>query len=147
MADVRLLYDKDYISSFHLQGRDWTVEIVRVKGGELNNGKSKTKKPIVYFKGTDKGLALNITNAKTIAQLYGGFDTDLWIGKKITLYPTTTSFGSQTVDCIRIRPKKPAGAAQTIDTTVQPPAGDPRAGEGLDVPLTADDIGGFGGDR
>ena len=98
MPDVRLLYDKDYISHYHLNGKDVTVEIVKVKGGELSNGKSKNKKPILYFKGTDKGLACNITNAKVIAQLYGGFNSDLWIGKKITLYPTTTTFGGMTVD-------------------------------------------------
>ena len=48
-------------------------------------------------------------NARVIAGLYGGFDSESWLGKKITLYPTTTTFGSQTVDCIRIRPLIPKG--------------------------------------
>ncbi len=108
--DVRKLYDKAYIYSYDLEGKDVTVTIERVTGGTLvGTGGKSNKKPVVYFKGSEKGLALNITNARVIAGLYGGFDSESWLGKKVTLYPTTTTFGSQTVDCIRIRPLIPKG--------------------------------------
>lgn len=120
--DIRKLYDKDYIYSYDLEGRDVTVTIERVKGGTLvGTGGTKNKKPVVYFKGTEKGLALNITNARVIAGLYGGFESDQWIGKRITLYPTTTTFGSQTVDCIRIRNTVPKAKGEAIRSDAPAP--------------------------
>ncbi len=111
MPDVRSMYDKEFLYSFDLQGRDVTVEIERVKGGEVTGtGGKKSKKPVLYFKGKEKGLALCITNVRVIASIYGSFDSEVWLGKRITLYPTTTTFGKDTVDCIRIRPTKPVGA-------------------------------------
>ncbi len=105
---MRTLYDKEYLYAFDLQGKDVTVVIESVKGGTLvGTGGKSNKKPVIRFKGKEKALALNITNARVIAALYGGFDAELWIGKAVTLYPTTTTFGSQTVECIRIRNVKP----------------------------------------
>lgn len=109
MPDVRALFDKAYLYAYDLQGRDVTVKIVKVSGGTLvGQGGKSNKKPILFFEGKEKGLAINITNARTIASMYGSFDSDKWIGKWVTLYPTTTTFGSQTVDCIRIRPEIPS---------------------------------------
>lgn len=108
MTDVRKMYDKEFLYAYDLEGRDITVKIERVVAGKLTGtGGKSTKKPVLYFKGTSKGLGLNITNARVIAALYGGFDSELWIGKRITLYPTQTQFGAQTMDCIRIRNKIP----------------------------------------
>ena len=113
-VDVRTMFDKDFLYSFDLQGRDVTVIIDRVKAGTLTGvGGKKNKKPIVYFRGKEKGLGLNITNARTIAGMYGGFDVEKWIGKAITLYPTSTTFGDKTVDCIRIRPEIPRAGKAT----------------------------------
>ena len=112
-GDVRSALDKQFLFSYDLQGKDVTVIIDRVVQGELVGQQGrKTKKPLVYFKGKSKPLALNITNIKTIASLYGSFRVEDWIGKSITLYPTTTNFGSETKDCIRIRVRKPGAAAQ-----------------------------------
>lgn len=108
MPDVRSMYDKEFLYSFDLQGRDVTVKIVRVVSGKLTGqGGKSNKKPVLYFEGKEKGLGLNITNARIIAGMYGSFDSSAWIGKSITLYPTTTTFGKDTVDCIRIRPTIP----------------------------------------
>jgi hypothetical protein len=122
MADVRKMFDKAYIYAYDLEGKDVTVTIERVTGGTLvGTGGKSNKKPVLYFKGTTKGLALNITGARVIAGLYGGFDSDKWIGKRITLYPTTTTFGSQTVDCIRIRNVVPKGKGEPIRDDVPAP--------------------------
>lgn len=113
MPDVRLLFDKEYLYAFDLQARDVTVTIKKVIGGTLvGQGGKKNKKPVLFFEGKEKGLALNITNARSIKDIYGSFKSEDWIGKRITLYPTTTTFGSQTVDCIRIRPTKPGAKVQ-----------------------------------
>jgi len=108
MADYRLLYDSDYLYAFHLQGKDVTVKIARVTGGELvGEGGRKSRKPLVFFEGKEKPLALNKTNGKCIAAMYGS-DTKEWVGKYVTLYPTTTNFGGESRDCVRIRPGVPS---------------------------------------
>ena len=113
MPDYRSMFDRDYIGAWDLNGKDVTVTIAKVERGELTSrGNKKDHKPVLYFVGKEKALALNKTNAKTVAKLYGN-DTSNWIGKAIVIYPTTTEFGKETVDCIRIRPTRPAAGAKT----------------------------------
>lgn len=121
--------DREYLFAFDLQGRDVTLTIERVTAGELTAlGGRKSKKPLCHFReGKEKKpLALNSTNCKAIAALYGN-DCDAWIGKRITLYPTQTQMAGETVDCIRVRPSVPAQKADK-----QPAPADP-AEEGSDA--------------
>lgn len=122
--DVRSMYDKEFLYAFDLQGRDQTVVIAKVAQGKIvGTGGKSSKKPVLYFRGKEKGLGLCITNARTIAAIYGGFEVSKWIGKAITLFPTTTQFGPNTVDCIRIRPTKPGKDAPVDDAPdAVPPA-------------------------
>lgn len=108
MPDYRKMYDdKEHFYAFDLEGHERTLEIASVSRGELTGEKNrKTNKPMVSFVGEQKKLALNKTNGKAIAALYGK-DTDDWAGKLIAIYPTTTEFGGETVDCIRVRPQRP----------------------------------------
>lgn len=131
MADVRSMFDKEYLYAFDLDGRDVTVEIASVSKGEVTGtGGKKAKKPVVRFKGKEKALALNITNVRTIGGIYG-FKAADWIGKKVTLFPTTTNFGGTTVDCIRVRPNKP-GAKAPVSTDPPPPADETVTEPGAD---------------
>ena len=101
------MFDRNYIGHFDLQGREITVSISKVVGGELTaQGGRKSKKPIIYFEGKEKGMICNKTNSKTIASMYGNY-VEEWVGKKITLYVSTTRNpdGTGDVECIRIRPK------------------------------------------
>jgi len=103
-----MMDEKEYLFAFDLQGREVTVTIEKISGGEVIGDKGKkSKKPVAKFEGKEKKLILNVTNCKTIAQLYGN-DTAAWAGKKIMLYATTTQNGGETVECIRVRPKEPA---------------------------------------
>lgn len=124
MPDVRTMFDKQYLYAYDLQGRDVTVTIAKVVGGTLvGTGGKSNKKPIIFFNGTTKGLALNITNAKTIASMYGNsFKSEDWIGKRVTLYPARTSFGGTEMDCIRIRPTIPKTNAKDTPPAEPPPA-------------------------
>lgn len=107
MPHWKSLTDRQFLYAFDLGGKDATVKIARVEAGELTAvGGRKSKKPIVYFDGKDKGLVLNSTNAKTIAALYTNY-TEKWIGRSVTLYPSTTEMAGETVECIRIRPGVP----------------------------------------
>ncbi len=111
MTDYRSMFDRDYLGAWDLP-HDVTVTISKVEAKKLRNGSSKANtKPVLYFQGKEKGMACNKTNGKTIAAMYGN-DVEKWVGKRITLYATTTTFGSDTVECIRIRPRVPTGNAE-----------------------------------
>lgn len=128
MTDYRAMYDSLYIYAFDLKGRDVTVTIKEVKAAKLRNANQpETKKPVIWFVEShdNRGLVLCKTNARTIATLYGN-ETDAWVGKRITLYPTRVdAFGRET-DAIRIRPSIPpegkkAGSVGTIEPQVDEP--------------------------
>jgi hypothetical protein len=135
MTDYRSLYDKDFIGAWDLKDdKDVTVTITKVIGGNLTGqGGRKTKKPVIYMRGTEKGFAVNATNGKTIAAMYGKHVED-WVGKRITLYKSTTrdpSGGDQEVECIRVRPRVPAAATPSpaSATTAQAPAEEASIGD------------------
>ena len=110
MPHYKSFFDRDYIYAFDLNGKEHTVTIDRVTAGELTSvGGRKTKKPLLYFKGRNKPLALNSTNAKIIAKMYGT-DVNGWTEKGIIIYPTITQMAGEDVDCIRVRPYLPNGA-------------------------------------
>lgn len=142
MTDYRSLYDKEYIGAWDIADKDVTVTILKVIGGSLTAvGGRKSKKPVIYMKGTEKGFAVNATNGKTIATMYGPMIED-WVGKRITLFKSTTRSpsGDGEVECIRVRPKVPPGrpANPTEQVTQQPPLGDAADDAPTDESLLAD---------
>lgn len=112
--DIRAMYDSELLGAWDLEGRDQIVTIERVEAGELTaSGNKKSRKPVMYFRGKKKGVVVNKTNLKTIANIVGSFRAKDWIGKRITIYPTKTMFGGEEKDCIRVRPSAPGrGAAE-----------------------------------
>lgn len=114
-TDYRSMFDKDFLGAWDFPEGDRTFTIKKCQRGELvGQGGRKTKKPVLYFEETDKGMALNATNGKTIAALYGVM-VEEWRGKKIALYKSRTTMGSEEVDCIRIRPQAPRGNGAVED--------------------------------
>lgn len=63
-------------------------------------------KPVLYFRGQTKGLALNKTNSKAIAEVYGD-EMDDWNGQELILFPVVTDFQGKPVDAIRVRAPQP----------------------------------------
>jgi hypothetical protein len=113
--DYRTMFDSEYLGAWDLP-RDATVTIATVKAGQLVGEKGRTaKKPIITFVGKVKGFAANKTNCRTIAAMYGT-DTRQWVGKRITLYATTTEFGGKSVECIRVRPGVPPDAKRPTNS-------------------------------
>ena len=105
MSNYLSLFPSKWLAAADLEGDDRIVKIKGITAAE-EVGQQKDKRPIVYFQGVEKGMVLNKTNAKRIAKLYGN-DTDKWIGKSITLYPSECDFGDETVPCLRVRPEAP----------------------------------------
>lgn len=101
-------FPSKYISAADLQGREVSVKIARVTVEQLGrNNDPKDNKPVVYFEGKQKGLALNKTNANTIKDMYGK-ETDGWIGKPLTLVCAWTDFQGKQTEAVRVRPTRAA---------------------------------------
>lgn len=102
------LVNNDYIGAYALDGQDLTLTIGKV-AKEIVTGSSGRKEEctVIHWREDQLPMICNRTNAKTISKLYGPYVED-WAGNCITLFPTTTRFGGETVECLRIRPQKPA---------------------------------------
>lgn len=120
VTDYRAYFDSKVLRVWHLTGAEKTFTIENVKLLTTEMSGEKKKQPLVYFKGIKLPLALNKTNAATIAQLYGNAPRD-WLGKRVTLYPTTTQFGRNTVDCVRVKPEKPAAKSRSAKQESEAP--------------------------
>ena len=122
MLHYKTFFDPgEFIEAADLAGRDVVVQIESVTAGKVGRGKQESRKPIVAMVGKVKKLAVNKTNGRVIAVLYGP-DVSVWKGKFITLYGTTTSFGGETVECIRIRPTVPDAKDQAKSKSAAPEA-------------------------
>jgi len=115
VTHYRSMFDTDYVGVWDLDGRDRIATITKVVAGTVGgqNGRDKERKPIVTLAEFDAPMICNVTNARAIAGMYGN-DVRKWKGKRITLYPTTTRFGSDEVECIRVRPKVPRGEPEHV---------------------------------
>ncbi len=101
-------FPSKFIKEADLQGQPRVLTMARVTVEAMDQTGGDTK-PVVYFQGAKKGLALNITNKNVIVLLYGT-ETDNWIGKQIELYPSQTDFRGEVVACIRCRIPGAVGA-------------------------------------
>lgn len=94
-------FPSNYLKASDLGTSQPIVTIERVEIEPV--GRDREMKPVIYFKGKEKGFVLNKTNSNTIAALTGSRDTDDWSGCQIRVYATTTEFGGETVECIRVK--------------------------------------------
>jgi hypothetical protein len=113
------MVEKDYLGAWDLvvgkdgAPKDYTLTIAAVKSVALKSREAPKgkRKVVISFLEARKAMVGNTTNCETIESLYGP-DTDAWVGKLITLYQTDVrSPKGGTIRGIRVRPKKPTGAA------------------------------------
>jgi hypothetical protein len=90
-----------FLKAHELYGKRPTVTIDRVVFEPV--GRAREMKAVVYFRGKDKGLILNRTNAKSVVALAGSPLTEDWPGIALTLYATSATFGEEAYDVIRIQ--------------------------------------------
>lgn len=136
MAHWRSMIDRDYLGAWDLVGPDgqpkhFTLVIKKVESKLLKTRETPKgkRKVTIWFERATKGMVGNSVNCLTIEGMYGP-DTDAWVGKAVTLYPTTTEmsvkqpdgkFKRQQVPCIRVKPMKPTAAAEAVpDREVDP---------------------------
>ena len=116
MPHWKSFFDKEYIGCWDLE-RDVTVEITAVTKAKLEGTPivKANSRPVLSFKGTDKKLIVNSTIGSCIQGMYGPQIQD-WIGKRVTLYPTTCAAkGGAQVECVRVRPMVPKGKAEALE--------------------------------
>lgn len=106
------LANYDFLGTYSLEGiaPEITLTIKEIKKELVTaTGGAKEDCIVAYFvedtvsNVTVKPMVLNKTNCKIIEKLYNTGDIESWIGKKITVYPTTTRFARDIVPCLRIR--------------------------------------------
>jgi hypothetical protein len=88
-------------------------------------GDDGKQKPVIRFRGKEKGFVCNATNYDVIADAYGD-ETDDWAGQPIVLYPTRVAFKGQLTDAIRVRipPATPVPASKPVPTPKPAPGSD-----------------------
>ena len=119
--DINDAYPKgEYISAADLKPTGPLK--ISIAGFEIKNFGEDGDKPVISFVGTDKKLVLNKTNGSVIADIHGS-ETNNWVGKQITLYPTKTDFGGKLVDCIRIQHPEMAMPTYQAPLPAQQPPG------------------------
>jgi hypothetical protein len=101
-------FPSKYLKASDLQGAEPVVTIDRLEIEAV--GREKQQKAVLYFRGKEKGLVLNKTNANKITDLLGTALTEEWEGQRIRLFATETQFGGDMVDCIRVKAVSANGA-------------------------------------
>jgi hypothetical protein len=104
-----------YDQSKFLRAEDLQTEKrFRIKGVSeelVGQGADQSKKLVVWFTNSPKGLALNRTNNRTIRGAFGD-DTAGWTGKVISIFPTIADFRGRPVGALRVRIPAPKESVQ-----------------------------------
>ena len=69
------------------------------------------KRAVLHFRGKEKVLPLNVTNANMVADLLHSEEMDDWEGQRICLYVTKVPFQGKPVDAIRVKEARNGTAA------------------------------------
>lgn len=114
----KLMFPGDYLAAEEFGGKDVTLTIKSVVKEELRekDGGSESKW-VLTFEETQKKLVLNRkSQPDAIANLYGMIAEE-WVGKRLTLYPTTVPSFGQMVLAIRVRDKVAPPRESKADAT------------------------------
>jgi hypothetical protein len=99
MPRLNEIYGGNYLKAEDIAGKEINVVIEDVTITEMDD----KKKAVLHFKGKDKTLLCNVTNANMLEELLGSDDTDDWVGKRICLYTCKVDFQGKRVLAIRIK--------------------------------------------
>jgi len=104
MPNMSEMFPSKWLKAADLGGRELKASIERVTQEEFEDRDKGTTehKWVLWFAGASKGLILNLTNARAVADFYAD-DTDGWIGRQITLFVASVSAFGKTTDAIRVK--------------------------------------------
>ncbi len=115
----------EYIEADMLGGKAWVLTIQGVQDEKMfdREAQAEEQKPVLYFKGTDKGLVLTRTNRRKIKELFGDVIADC-IGKKVRIEAVQVKAFGKMQDVVRIfepAEEKAASAAPEAGATTAKP--------------------------
>lgn len=94
---------EEFFPSKHLKATDLNNKEVRVTIARVEREKlGEDMRPVVYFNGKEKGVALNKGNTTTLVDAFGRSSND-WFGRDIILLSVWTDYQGKPVQGIRIR--------------------------------------------
>lgn len=116
MPHWKKAFNPDYLGAYSIEGDKDLILTIKSVGVETVTGEGGKKEEclVCRFCENVKPMILNKTNCKIISKIYKDPDTDHWTGKKIQIYATTTKFGREIVDCLRVRESVPQAVNQII---------------------------------
>ena len=118
-SDFDDLYGSKYFSATDLHGETIRRKIGKVEIGDLKDKDGSTKRKfVVYFKGLDKPLVLNRTNAQKLAAALGK-DPTAWVGVVCELYAEMTSLGKEGVRLRTIKSAAVGAAAEDMNDRIE----------------------------
>lgn len=143
MPNVDDMFPSKYLKADDLKGRRVLVTIETVSTETMGQGKDARDKLVLYFKGKDKGMAVNKTNALLLSDIFSSKNTEDWHGQQVYLAPTRVMFDGKPVMSIRVEEaprQRPAAAAQPnrqapargFEEQQQPPDEPDAAGQFVD---------------
>jgi hypothetical protein len=91
-------FPSKWLKAADLQGREVKVIMSNCERETIGDD----QKPVLYFKGKEKGVVLNKTNAQVIADFYGD-DTADWYDQPIILFSVMTEFQGRATPGLRVR--------------------------------------------
>ena len=118
-SDFDDLYGSKYFSAADLHGETIRRKVGKVEIGDLRDKDGSTKRKfVVYFKGVDKPLVLNRTNAQKLAAALGK-DPTAWVGVVCELYAEMTSLGKEGVRLRTIKSAAAGAAAEDMNDAIE----------------------------
>lgn len=119
---VSEVFPSKYIKAADLNGRTVRVTIERYAIEDIGQGAQQERKLVLFFRGKEKGLVLNKTNATNIELMHGP-DIEDWAGCDVNLFTAMVDFQGRSVEAVRVKPVRAAQRVQQGATTERnPPA-------------------------
>jgi hypothetical protein len=135
-------FKSTYLKAADLRGRRVVVTIDRVVMESVGQGKDAEDKPVMYFRGKDRGLVVNTTNWQRLAAWLGGDESDFWIGRQCILGTEPTTMAGKPTIGLRVVgvPGADLQPASTPPVPPSPPVQSEPALEGDDQAFDDDDL-------
>lgn len=103
----RKLTNPNYIGSEILQpGQELKLTIEKVQKEQVKTAEGTQECIVAYFKGGQKGMIINKTNAKIITKILDTPYIEQWAGKSIIIYSAKVRAFGETVDALRVKNQK-----------------------------------------
>lgn len=121
--NINDVYPSKYLKSADLQGRIAKLKIINIGYEQIGTD----HRLVLYFQNKEKGLVLNKTNGRTIADVFGD-ETDNWIGAELDVFSMKVDMQGRMVDGLRVRvpPPRQNPAPQARPVNVLPNARPPQ---------------------